>query len=68
MACNGWNIEVDGEYIEAPEELAEAFNTFFKEKVEDLAGKIKIDHSSDPLEKLREKVGRAHGGGLGAPR
>ena len=25
MACNSWKIDVDGEYIEAPEELAEAF-------------------------------------------
>ena len=24
MACNSWKIEVDGEYIEAPEELVEA--------------------------------------------
>ena len=47
---------MNGGYIEAPQELAEAFNTFFKEKVEKLARKIKIDGSFDPLEKLREKT------------
>ena len=52
MAYNSWKIEVDGEYIEAPEELAEVSNTFFKEKVEKLASKIRIDDSMDPLLKL----------------
>ena len=56
MACNSWKMDVDGEYIEAPEELAEAFFNFFKEKVEILASKIIIDDSIDPLNKLREKV------------
>ena len=56
MACSHWKIKIDGEYVEAPDILAEEFNKFFKLKVEKLAEGIKKDNQIDPLDKLKEKV------------
>ena len=42
--------------IENPLELAERFNVFFKEKVENLASRIKKDPNVNPFSKLKEKL------------
>jgi hypothetical protein len=42
--------------IEDPLQLAEAFNVFFKEKVEKLAASIKKDPDNNPFSRLKEKL------------
>ena len=42
--------------IEEPQELAEAFNVFFKEKIENLAAGIIKDPSINPFSKLKKKL------------
>ena len=54
-------IETENQLIEDPHELAEKFNSFFKEKVENLAAGIKKNPKIDPFSSLREKV---HGSNL----
>ena len=42
--------------IEDPLQIAEAFNVFFKEKVEKLAASIKKDPDNDPFSRLKGKL------------
>ena len=49
-------IQKDDNLIEDPLELAETFNTFFKEKIELLASNIKTTENMDPLSKLSKKL------------
>ena len=52
---NTIKIETENQLIEDPNELAEKFNLFFKEKIENLSAGIKKDVDVDPFSKLREK-------------
>ena len=54
-------IQTGNQLIEDPLELAEKFNSFFKEKVEKLAAGIKKNPNSDPFLHLNEKM---HGSNL----
>ena len=54
---NNWNVINDkGENIKNEKDVAETFNDFFINKVEDLKRKINPTHVQDPLEKLAEKL------------
>ena len=52
---NQMKISINGIVTEDPKIIAEAFVTFFKNKVDDLAERIKSDPNFDPLEPLRQK-------------
>ena len=52
---NTIKIELEDQLIEEPDELAEKFNLFFKEKIEKLSAGIKKDANIDPFLKVREK-------------
>ena len=56
IARNSLKIENGNETFEDPLKVAEMFNTFFKEKVEALAARIKTDKVIDPLSRLKEKL------------
>ena len=56
ISKNSLKIEKEGQVMESPSELAEVFNTFFKNKVEKLASGIKNHQKIDPLSKLRIKL------------
>ena len=53
---NKIKIEIENQSFEDPEELAEKFNKFFKEKVEKLASGIRKNPKNDSFSKLREKL------------
>ena len=56
ITINSMKIESDNHMIEDPVELAEKFNSFFIDKVEKLATRIKKNPNSDPFSKLRGKL------------
>jgi hypothetical protein len=56
ISKNTLKIETDDKLIEDPLQLAETFNMFFKDKVENLASGIKKNKNIDPLLKLRNKL------------
>ena len=56
ISKNSLKIETEDQIIESPLELAEVFNSFFKNKVEKLSSGIKNHQKIDPLSKLRIKL------------
>ena len=56
LSKNSIKIDTENKLIEDPLDLAEEFNTFFKEKVEKLAARIKRDPNNDPFLRLRKKL------------
>ena len=56
LSKNTLEIEHDNRIIDDPAELAEAFNSFFKEKPEKLAAGIEKEANVDPLKHLRAKL------------
>ena len=49
-------IQTENQLIEDPLQIAEAFNVFFKEKVEKLAASIRKDPDNNPFSRLKEKI------------
>ena len=49
-------MALDDKLIQDPFDLAEIFNSFFKEKVQKLVESIKKDPKIDPFSRLKEKV------------
>ena len=56
ISRNHLKIQTDDKLIDSPSELAEIFNDFFKNKVDNLASSIKKDVKIDPLSKLRQRL------------
>ena len=56
MNKNIIKIQTDNKLIEDPLQLAELFNTFFKDKVQNLANAIKKDPKIDTFSRLKGKL------------
>ena len=56
QGVNELKIDTGTKMLVDSQEVAQEFNNFFKNKVTNLAARIKPDRNVDPLEKLREKV------------
>ena len=56
LARNTMKIQMEDKSIDDTQELAECFNIFFKEKVENLASEIKKDPTINTFSQLNEKI------------
>ena len=53
-----WKLEEEGRMIENEKEIADIFNDYFIEKIENLKRNINKEYVKDPLEKLKRKMER----------
>ena len=51
-----WTLREGGREIHDENEIAEIFNQFFIQKIEDLKDNIDATQIKDPTEKLKEKI------------
>ena len=56
LAKTSIKIQTENQLIEDPQQIADAFSVFFKEKVEKLAASVIKDPDIDPFARLKEKL------------